>query len=293
MWKHLGLALTVTLVGLGSDQAEARFGKRSRPSSPPSTGNPRPHPGSGSGAPRPNPYQGGGYGYGYGYYGFYDPWARYYYDPAWAWPFLGPGGYRPFGRHYDLMWQRQRMPPQSAQLDEQAGPPPKAIFSADASVVAQGMAVGFGLQAEGERFGLGARVTMLDLVADDGSAGRDNISLLSLKPSALLVSTPSLRWRVSGGMDVAFAPDVIMVGPGVGTSAQLRVVGPLKAEASVNWTPLPFTQLTGDAGLAADWGPVGVRGGYRATYLSDQGRVDGYVNRELFTGPYVGLALHL
>jgi hypothetical protein len=291
MWKQLGLVLTVTLVGLGADRAEARFGKRSQPSSPPSTNNPRPHPGSGVGTPRPNPYYGREYMYG-SPYGFYDPWARYYYNPAWAWPFMGPGGYRPFGRHYDLMWRR-RMPPPSVEVDEKAGPHPKAVFSTDASLVTQGLIVGFGLQADGERFGFGARLNMLDLATDDGSAGRDNISLLSLKPSALLVSTESLRVRVSAGMDVAFAPDAIMVGPGVGTSAQLHVFGPLKAEASVNWTPLPFTQLTGDAGLAASWGPVGVRGGYRAIYLSDQGRVDGYVNRELFAGPYVGLGLHL
>jgi hypothetical protein len=293
MWKELGLVLTVTLVGLGSDRAEARFGKRSQPSSPPSTSNPRPHPSTGVGTPRPNPYY--GRGYGYGYYGFYDPWdpwARYYYNPAWAWPFMGPGAYRPFGRHYDLMWGR-RMPPPSVEVDEKAGSIPKAVFSADAGLVAQGRALGFALQADGERFGLSARLHMLDLETDDGSPGRDNISLLSLKPSALLVSTESLRVRVSGGLDVAFAPDVIMVGPGVGSSAQVRLLGPLKAEASVNWTLLPFTQLTGDAGLAADWGPMGVRGGYRAIYLNDQGRVDGYVNRELFTGPYVGLGLHL
>ncbi len=291
MWKQLGLVLTVTLVGLGSDRAEARFGKRSRPSSPPSTNNPRPHPGSGVGTPRPNPYY--GRGYGYGYYGFHDPWAGYYYDPAWAWPFLGPGGYRPFGRHYDLMWRRRMVPRQSVQVDEAAGPAPKAVLSADTGLVAQGYAVGFGLQVDGERFGFSARLNMLDLATDDGSVGRDNLALMSLKPSALLVSTESLLVRVSGGMDVAFAPDVIMVGPGLGTSAQVRLLGPLKLEASANWTPLPFTQLTGDAGLAASWGPFGLRGGYRATYLSDQGRVDGHVNRELFAGPYVGLGLHL
>lgn len=290
MWKHLGLVLTVTLVGLGSDRAEARFGKRSRPSSspPPSTGNPRPSPGS----PRPNPYQGPGYGYG-NYYGFHDPWARYYYDPAWAWPFLGPGYYRPFGRHYDMMWRRRMVPRPSVRVEDGAEPSAKTLLSADVGVVAQGFTTGIGLQVEGEQFGFGTRLNALNLATDDGRPGRDRISLLSLKPSALLISTQDLRVRISGGVDVAFAPDAIMLGPGLGTSAQLRLVGPLKVEASANWTPLPFTQLTGDAGLAATWGQVGVRGGYRAIYLNDQGRVDGHVNRELFAGPYVGLALHL
>jgi hypothetical protein len=291
MWKQWGLVLAVSLVGLGSNPAEARFGKRSRPSSPsspPSTNNPRPHPGSGGGTPRPNPYYGSGY-----YYGFVDPWARYYYDPAWAWPYLGPGMYRPFGRHYDLMWRRRMVPRPSVRVDAESEPSPQVAFTADTGLVAKGFAVGLGMQGEGVRYGFGARLNILDLATDDGSPGRDNISLLSLKPSVLLVSQKSLRVRVSGGVDVAFAPDAIMLGPGLGTSAQLRVVGPLKLEASANFTPLPFTQLTGDAGLAVDWGVVGLRGGYRAIYLSDQGRVDGHVNRELFAGPYAGVTLHL
>ncbi len=62
------------------------------------------------------------------------------------------------------------------------------------------------------------------------------------------------------------------MGPGLGTSALMRVMGPLKLEASAHWTPFPFT----------------------AIYLSDQGRVEaGRINRELFAGPYAGVALHL
>lgn len=291
MWKQVGLFLAVSLLGLGSGSAEARFGKGSRSSSPsPSPGHGSP--GSGGVRPRPSPYYGSPWGYyGYGYYG--NPWVRYYYDPSWAWPYLGPGRPYYYGRYYDLMWRNRMMSGPSAQVENTAEQPVRVDLTADAGFVAQGYAVGLGLQAEGELLGFGMKLNMLNLATDDGSPGRDHISLLALKPSVLLVSRDNVRLRVSGGLDVAFAPDVTFLGPGVGASSELRLVGPLKLEASGNWTILPFTQLSGDAGLALELGPVRLRGGYRAIYLDDRGYVDGYRNRELFAGPYAGLALVL
>jgi hypothetical protein len=290
MWKRLGLCLAVALVGLGSGSAEARFGKRSRPASPSPSPRPSPGPGSpGGGRPRPNPYYGSPYGY-YGYYG--DPWVRYYYYPAWAWPFLGP---RPYysGRYYDLMWRNRLMPRPRVQVENTPEQPIGLDITADAGFVSQGYAVGLGLQAEGEKLGFGVKLNMFNLATEDGSPGRDYISLLALKPSVLLVARDDVRVRVSGGLDVAFAPDVTFVGPGLGASTLLRLAGPLKLEASANWTPLPFTQLSGDAGLAVELDMVRLRGGYRAIYLDDQGHVDGESHRELLAGPYIGLALVL
>jgi hypothetical protein len=301
MWKQVGVVLAVSLMGLGSERAEARFGKRrpdSESSSPSRPTTSRPHPSSGVGQPRPHPYDGPRHGYhgGYfGYEGFYSyPWGRYYYDPSWAWPYLGPT-YRYYDPYYGLVWRRRPMPmPRpSMQVENEAEPPTRVDLTADAGLVAQGRAVGLGLQVDGAQLGFGARLNVLSLTPDDGSPGRDSISLLSLKPSVQLVSREALRVRLLAGMDVAFAPDAIFVGPGLGTSALLRVVGPFKLEASASWTPLPFTQLSGDAGVALEFGMVRVRGGYRAIYLNDQGRVDGHVNRELFAGPYAGLSLLL
>ncbi|PTL77479.1 hypothetical protein [Vitiosangium sp. GDMCC 1.1324] len=289
MWKRVGLFLAVSLLGLGSGSAEARFGKSSRPSSPsPSPGHGSP--GSSAGRPYRSPYYGSPWGY-YGYYG--NPWVRYYYDPSWAWPYMGPGRPYYYGRYYDLMWRNRLMPRPNAQVESTPAQPIQVDLTADAGFVAQGYAVGLGLQAEGEQLGFGVKLNMLNLATDDGSAGRDRISLLGLKPSVLLVSRDNVRLRLSGGLDIAFAPDVTFVGPGVGASSELRLVGPLQLEASGNWTILPFTQLTGDAGLAVKLGPVRLRGGYRAIYLDDRGYVDGNRNRELFAGPYAGLALVL
>jgi hypothetical protein len=229
-----------------------------------------------------------------------NPWYRHwYYDPSWAWPFLGPGGpYQPFGRHYyyyeEPTWRHRPGPRPSAQVQDKAEPPDRVDLVVDAGLVAQGFVTGLGLRVEGEELGFDARLNVLDLATDDGSPGRDTLSLLSLKPGVVLVAREDLRVRVSAGLDAAFAPDAIMLGPGFGTSALLRLVGPLKLETSAQWTPLPFTQLTGDVGLALELGPMRLRGGYRALYLSDQGRVDaGHVHRELFAGPYAGLSFHL
>ena len=298
MCKPLGFVLAAVLLALGPGQAEARFGKGSRPSSPPpsSPSSPSPgggneHPSSGVGVPRRNPYYGHPfYSYGYGFHG--DPWYRYYYDPAWAWPYMGPG--RPYfhGRYYDLMWRR-RLVPRRPSAPVRTGPeqPTRVDLSADMGLVAQGLVTGLGLQVDGSQWGFGARLHVMNLATDDGSPGRDTLSLLSLKPGVMVVSRDDLRVRISGGLDVAFAPDAIFVGPGMGASTLVRVLGPLEVEAHTHWTPMPFTQLSAEAGLGLKLGPVRVRAGYRATYLDDHGRVDGHVNREFFSGPYAGLAL--
>jgi hypothetical protein len=169
---------------------------------------------------------------------------------------------------------------------------PKVNLKVDTGAVANGYLVGLGLQLEGERFGFGTNLDLFNLATDDGTPGRDSISLLSMGPSVLLVSNDRLKWRLTGGLDVAFAPDITMVGPGVGTGARLKLAGPLKLEANAHWTPLPYVQVSGDAGVGLDLGSLlRLRAGYRATYLNDQGHVDGIVNRDLFAGPFVGLSL--
>lgn len=299
MWKQMGLVLALSAVGLAPGSAEARFGKRSSP--PPSSGSGssgRPSAPShgafpGNSRPRPSPSYGHTYGYfsPYGYYG--DPWSRYYYfDPAWAWPFMGPG-VPSYGRYYAYPDAYRRRPRPLMGVEDQASAPFKTDFSADGGAVSKGYSVGLGMQVDGERLGFGLKLNLFNLATDDGSLGRDSISLLSVAPSLLLVNRERVTWRVSGGLDAAFAPSVTMVGPGLGTSARLGLVGPLKLEGSAHLTPLPYIQLTGDAGLALDLGVVRLRGGYRATYLNDQGVVDGNVNRDLFRGPYAGLSLVL
>jgi hypothetical protein len=138
------------------------------------------------------------------------------------------------------------MPRPSTQVDSGPTKPTRVDLTADAGFVSQGYAMGLGLQVDGEQLAFGARMNVFNLATDDGSPGRDHLSLLSLEPGVVLVSREELRVRLL-------------------------------------------------AGLALELGPVRVRGGYRAIYLDDQGRVDpdGKPNRELFAGPYAGVALFL
>ncbi|OJH39581.1 hypothetical protein BON30_19005 [Cystobacter ferrugineus] len=284
------MVLTVAAVGLGSGEAEARFGKRSTPppSSPPGGDRPS-RPGGGYWGGNPY-YYGNPQGY-YAYYGY--PWASYYYfDPAWAWPFLG-AGLPSYGRYYGYgaAWRRLRPPPPPPTAQEMSTPPAALDLKVDTGAVANGYSVGLGLNVDGQRFGFGTRLDLFNLAAEEGM-GRDSIALFSLGPSFLLVNNDRVKWRLTGGLDAAFAPDITMIGPGLGTSARLKVAGPLKLEASAHWTPLPYVQISGDAGVGVDLGSVlRLRAGYRATYLNDQGLVDGIVNRDLFAGPFVGLSL--
>ena len=52
----------------------------------------------------------------------------------------------------------------------------------------------------------------------------------------------------------------------------------------------PFRQLDYKVGAAVGLGPVGLRAGWRTQVLDDMGLVDGVDHRDVFMGPYVGLA---
>lgn len=305
MWKQVGLVLTISAIALSSGTAEARFGKRSSP--PPSSGGG----GGGGGGGGHTSHPGGGWGggspsYSYGgprYYGGYYPygyaWPSYnYFDPAWAWPFVGSdvsayGTYGTYGRYYPYGtgWGRPMMAPRRDPRDPNA-PPTQVDLRVDTGAVRDGYSVGVGLLLEGQRFGFGTKLDLFNLRNTDGGGGRDSISLLSLAPSVLVASNDRVKWRLNGGLDVAFAPDITMIGLGLGTGATVKIAGPLKLETNAHLTPLPYVQVSGDAGAAVDLGSIlKLRAGYRATYLDDRGNVDGVSHKDLLAGPFVGLSL--
>jgi hypothetical protein len=66
--------------------------------------------------------------------------------------------------------------------------------------------------------------------------------------------------------------------------------GRVSLEGSFMVTPFPFTQLDGRAGLAVGFDQLGLRAGWRVQLLDDRGLVDGIAHRDVFNGPYLGLA---
>ncbi|MCI0574285.1 MAG: hypothetical protein L0Y66_26435 [Myxococcaceae bacterium] len=186
---------------------------------------------------------------------------------------------------------RERLVPESRKPREEA-PPPHVAFTTDAQLYGSAVGFGLGFLVEGERMGLGGRVDALSLPTGDGTPGRDGITLLSLKPGFSLISVDTARLRLVAGLDAAFAPRAAFLGPGLGLQLEACIAGPLDVEALAEVTPFPFTRVDLQAGLALRFGALALRGGWRSLRLSDQGRVDGNVNTDYMSGPYVGLGLH-
>lgn len=152
---------------------------------------------------------------------------------------------------------------------------------------------GLNLLIEGKRFGFMVDYQGIVVGTDDGSAGVDTIGLLAFDLSWAPVASPHGRLRLEGGVNFANAPDVTFVGPHLGVSGAVGLVGTLNAEAAVRITPLPHAQVDAFGGLALGLGHLGLRAGYKRILLDDRGLLDGERHVDVFSGPYVGLALSL
>ncbi len=157
--------------------------------------------------------------------------------------------------------------------------------------VNEGGAVDLFMGLEGQRIGVDARVTGLGLATDDGTAGTDSISLVEAHLTYALVTHERARLRLEGGFSRAAAPDITFWGPSLGMSAEACVAGPLDVEARMQVTPFPYRQVDASAALALHLGALVLRGGYRGLLLDDGGHVDGIVHRDGFHGPFFGLGL--
>ncbi|GHG79058.1 hypothetical protein [Comamonas sp. JC664] len=147
------------------------------------------------------------------------------------------------------------------------------------------------LGLEGHRFGIDLRLTGLGLPTDDGSYGADTITLTQSHLTWALISHERARVRAEAGISTAHAPDITFVGPSLGASLEACLAGPLDVEARLQVTPFPYRQVDASAALALHLGAVVLRGGYRGMVLDDAGFVDGIVNVDTFHGPFLGIGL--
>ncbi|MBI3180756.1 MAG: hypothetical protein HYZ28_01290 [Myxococcales bacterium] len=169
--------------------------------------------------------------------------------------------------------------------------PLRVTASGDVHGFFGGASLGVGLGFEGERVGLTGNFSHLAVLADDGSGDIDRIQQLNLHLTYALLAGDSGRFRLEAGLDTAVAPDLIAVGPTVGVSGVLWLFGPLALEGSAMLTPFPYRQLEWRGGVGLGLGPVGLRAGWRTLLLDDAGLVDGIAHQDIFSGPYLGLAL--
>jgi hypothetical protein len=297
----LAAAMAALLVPSG---AQARFGKRSSgssragtsapapgprapPSGPPAPRPPRTEPHQGRYYPyRPSVYYGGWYGPTYSYYGggyLYERYAYYPYDgtvppPPPGAPPAPPGAVPP--------------PPEAMTA---APPPPTLIAGVDGLLpVSGGAAYGLSLSLEGRRWGVRGAAMGFSLPSEAAPGERDVLRTLDAHLTYAVLSGERGRVRVEAGLNSVFAEDVVLLGPDGGVSVEMALAGPLCAEGSAHFTPVPHRRFDVNAGLALELGSLKMRAGWRHLVLDDNGVLqDGSRNIDRFTGPYLGLALAL
>lgn len=267
----------VAVVSLAPLTAEARFGKRNSPGTPSGAGGGGPSSSASNGnhqASAVGQSPGGGYRSGGGWWG---PRSRV--------RFFG-GGYVPYA---PVAATPVLLAPSEPQ-PEYASP-----LRVTAGLEAQGYLSGFTLVGqvgvEGERWGFTLAAQNIAIASDTEAFALDMIQQAGAKVSFAFLSGELGRLRLELGADAVFAADLIAVGPTGGFSGVLYLSEMFALEGSFMVTPWPFRQLDGRAGLGVGLGPVGLRAGWRWQVLDDQGLVDGVVHSDLFTGPYVGLAV--
>ncbi len=169
--------------------------------------------------------------------------------------------------------------------------PLAATLTVDGQAHQWGASLGAGAAAEGERWGVSLQYVGIFAVADDGSQSIDAIHLFNAHLTFALVGDAHGRIRLELGGDSAFAPDLIVLGPSIGVSGAMGLVGPFGIEAQAHLTPFPFRQVDWNAGLTLTLGRIALRAGWRQTWLDDAGLVDGVAHQDVFSGPYLGVAL--
>ncbi|RKH70016.1 hypothetical protein [Corallococcus aberystwythensis] len=178
--------------------------------------------------------------------------------------------------------------PSMAVREQRAAPPLDVRMGLNVGAMGGGTAGDVFLGIEGEALGIVVQGTQLTLPTDDGTAGTDDLRLVSMHLTWAALSTDRMRWRFEGGVSTAHAPDVLFVGPSLATSLEVCVVGPLDLEARVQGTAGTYRQLDASAGLALHLGALNLRGGVRGLILDDAGQVDGIQHVDRFVGPYAG-----
>lgn len=203
----------------------------------------------------------------------------YYYSPWWT---VSPWGYYAYG--YTPYWGTP--PPPPAPLPQEPAPEPRRLSLAlfvGAMASMHGPAATGALALDGERLGFNLRGSGLGL-PDPQYGGSDLMPLFSSHVTWSPIALPSARLRLEAGLSGIVAPDFAYYGLDVGASGQVAVAGPLALVASAHLTPFPATMVDVEAGVALQFGTLGVRGGWRAIHLDDR-NVNANGGTASFNGP--------
>lgn len=209
-----------------------------------------------------------GWGWGYGWYPFYP-----------APPPLSPGEVAPARRL-------------NAEIVLSAGPTRQRAFGDPTRKIGPGVSAGVALAFEGERLGvqLGYDGFFIDGdMAFGGTAGLEHGTALV---TYSILAGPNGRLRLEGGLSTTTWPSRLpysgttAVGPDVGVSGRLGLVGPLGIQGYARITPSPRQAVDASLAAALRLGPAALTAGWRDF------RIEGGSSEPdlRFAGPQFGLA---
>jgi hypothetical protein len=240
-------------------------------------------------------YRSGGSGryyYGGGYYS-----GRYYAPGYYAYGYGGPywwgWGVHPWG-YYGYGYYPYYGGPA---VVSEVGPRPPVVTSSifvGGMFVHQGAGLNLSLAIDGKEWGFNLSGVTLPSVNPDDSRDITPMPLVSSHLTYSVISDMHLRVRVEGGIAGVGAPGVTYVGPDVGASAQLALVGPLAVSASAHWMPVPASIIDLQAGVGLNFGALGIQGGWRWVRLDDSSQCDDVgvsCGSDIFNGPQVSVGV--
>jgi hypothetical protein len=190
------------------------------------------------------------------------------------------------------------VPRTDSAAEEYVPAPTRRRSNPAASGVVLGEVAGYGRAAslgvfaavEGERVGVSAALNGYSMWTPDWQPYR-KFGTLGMNLTLAVVSTEKFRWRLEGGAETAWFANSLMLGPAFGTSLGAHIAGPLGIEGGLWMTPVPYQKVEARAGIFLNFGALLVRAGWRTVVMSDAGFVDGYIHRDVLTGPTVSLGV--
>lgn len=233
------------------------------------------------------------------YYRPVEPPPRYRWGWGWGW------GWYP-------LYPYQPLPPAQPSPDGRVAPPvPReedriytrlSLYGAGHAGPDDGYMFGGSFGLEGRYLGFDADVAALARESVTGRIQDDESDPATWTTAHLtwsLVNERSARLRVETGLSVLDLPDSpavfdrpwrgkTLLGPDVGLSGQIGLVGPLGIEGHARLTPFPTRVADTFIGLAVHGGPLGVSAGWRWVDVAGDGED---APELMFRGPQVGLVL--
>ncbi len=227
---------------------------------------------------------------------------RYYPYGAYAFPYYYPYYTAPFWWGWGWGWGYYPLYPRPAYpyREEEArrittevtvtGGPTRAYWS---GIRSNEVAGGVEVLADGPRFGFGAAVDGFNLGSSYTGLGSSSaLALGSLHATFAIASGEFGRLRAELGGSVVSWPDTInylgatSLGPDVGLSGHVGLIGPLGIEGHARYTPFPRYVVDFEGSLAIRLGPVALKGGWREVAVGG----DSVQPSLRFSGPQIGLS---